>query len=82
MSAAVRPGDRGTVVAAVEVLSGSTRRKGVGRLWAFLGPAFVAAVAGGGVFILDARVARADRAGMVLVAGGHVAPGVVNYRGG
>jgi manganese transport protein len=33
------------VSAAVEVLAGGTRRKGLARLWPFLGPAFVACVA-------------------------------------
>jgi manganese transport protein len=44
--AAARPAaDAGTVVAAVEVLSGRSARKGPARLWPFLGPAFVACVA-------------------------------------
>jgi manganese transport protein len=33
------------VSAAVEVLSGRSRRRGLGRIWPFLGPAFVASVA-------------------------------------
>jgi manganese transport protein len=37
--------DRPLVHAAVEVLSGTTSRKGLARLWPFLGPAFVACVA-------------------------------------
>lgn len=37
--------DRGTVTAATEVLGDSSRRRGIGRLLPFLGPAFVAAVA-------------------------------------
>ena len=37
--------DRDTVSAAVEVLSGETTRRGLGRLWPFLGPAFIASVA-------------------------------------
>jgi manganese transport protein len=41
----VRAGDRSTVSAAVEVLSGRSRRRGLGRIWPFLGPAFVASVA-------------------------------------
>ena len=41
----VSSADRGTVSAAVEVLSGSTRRRGLSRLWPFIGPAFVASVA-------------------------------------
>ena len=36
---------RGTVSAAVEVLSGETTRGGLGRLWPFLGQAFIASVA-------------------------------------
>jgi manganese transport protein len=42
---AVRIGDRTTVAAGVEILSGDTRRKGLARLMPFLGPAFVASVA-------------------------------------
>ncbi len=41
----VRSGDRGTVAAAVEVLSGRGTRRGLSRLMPFLGPAFIAAVA-------------------------------------
>ncbi len=41
----VRIGDRTTVAAGVEILSGDTRRKGLARLMPFLGPAFVASVA-------------------------------------
>jgi len=37
--------DRELVASAVEVLSGQTKRRGVARLWPFLGPAFVACVA-------------------------------------
>ncbi|MCE5272555.1 Nramp family divalent metal transporter [bacterium] len=37
--------DHGTVAAAVEVLSGDSSRKGLGRLMPFLGPAFIASVA-------------------------------------
>ncbi|MCY2929983.1 MAG: Nramp family divalent metal transporter [Planctomycetota bacterium] len=41
----VKSADQAAVTAAVEVLSGQTRRGGLGRLWPFLGPAFVASVA-------------------------------------
>lgn len=41
----VKTADRGTVTAAVEVLSGEGQRKGLARLWPFIGPAFVASVA-------------------------------------
>jgi len=41
----VKSGDRGTVAAAALVLSGGSRRRGLRRLWPFLGPAFVASVA-------------------------------------
>ena len=41
----VSPGDRQTVAAAVEVLSGRSQRRWYSRLWPFLGPAFVASVA-------------------------------------
>jgi manganese transport protein len=41
----VRPGDLATVHAAGEILSGRVRRRGLGRLLPFLGPAFVASVA-------------------------------------
>jgi len=37
--------DKGTAVAAAEVLSGRTRRRGLARLLPFLGPAFIASVA-------------------------------------
>ena len=40
-----RTTDQITVTAAVEVLSGESTRKGLGRLWPFLGPAFIASVA-------------------------------------
>jgi manganese transport protein len=40
-----RPGDVGTVRAAHEVLSGSTRKGPLGRVLPFLGPAFIASVA-------------------------------------
>ena len=42
---AVRSGDVTTVAAAVEVLSGESRRRGLARLFPFFGPAFVASVA-------------------------------------
>ncbi len=41
----VKSADKAAVTAAVEVLSGRTGRSGLGRLWPFLGPAFVASVA-------------------------------------
>ncbi len=41
----VKAGDRSTVAAAVEVLSGSSKKGGLARLWPFLGPACVASVA-------------------------------------
>ncbi len=41
----VKAGDRKAVAAAVEVLSGHSRKSGLARLWPFLGPAFVACVA-------------------------------------
>ena len=41
----VKSGDRKAVAAAVEVLSGRTKKGGLARLWPFLGPAFVACVA-------------------------------------
>jgi manganese transport protein len=41
----VKTGDRKAVAAAVEVLSGQTKKAGFARLWPFLGPAFVACVA-------------------------------------
>ena len=41
----VRPGDVGTVQAAGDILSGQGKQRGLARLWPFLGPAFVAAVA-------------------------------------
>ena len=37
--------DAATISAASEVLSGDTRRKGLARLWPFLGPAFIASIA-------------------------------------
>lgn len=40
-----RPGDAGTVSAAIEVLEGRSRKRGVARVLPFLGPAFVASVA-------------------------------------
>jgi len=44
-SETARRGDRGTVAAGVEVLSGQSGRRGVARALPFLGPAFVASVA-------------------------------------
>lgn len=41
----VKAADRGTLAAATEVLEGKGRRRGIGSLLPFLGPAFVAAVA-------------------------------------
>ena len=41
----VRPGDVGTIAAAVEVLSGRSRKGWLARTFPFLGPAFVACVA-------------------------------------
>jgi len=41
----VKAGDRKAVAAAVEVLSGQSKKTRLGRLWPFLGPAFVACVA-------------------------------------
>ena len=40
-----KPDDVKTVQAAMEVLHGQSKKRGVGRLWPFLGPAFIAAVA-------------------------------------
>jgi manganese transport protein len=39
------PGDRATVAAAIEVLSGTGKRRGLARLLPFLGPAIIASVA-------------------------------------
>ena len=39
------PGDRATVAAAIEVLSGTAKRRGLARLLPFLGPAIIASVA-------------------------------------
>jgi manganese transport protein len=44
-AASVKSGDRGTVVAGVEVLSGRGGRRGLARFLPFLGPAFIASVA-------------------------------------
>jgi len=41
----VKAGDRSTVAAAVQVLSGKSKKSRLARLWPFLGPAFVACVA-------------------------------------
>lgn len=43
--AVVRSGDRGTVAAGVEILSGEGQRRGFGKFFPFFGPAFVASVA-------------------------------------
>ncbi len=45
LGAPVRPGDIKTVDAAIDVLDGQSSRRGLGRLWPFLGPAFIACVA-------------------------------------
>ncbi len=45
MARKVRPGDIRTVSAAVEVLEGRSARRGIARMFPFLGPAFVASVA-------------------------------------
>ena len=45
MDVSVKTGDRSTVAAAVQVLSGKSKKSRLGRLWPFLGPAFVACVA-------------------------------------
>ncbi len=45
MARKVRPGDVRTVSAAVEVLEGRSARRGIARMFPFLGPAFVASVA-------------------------------------
>ncbi len=39
------PGDMATVSAAAEILAGRSTRRGLARLWPFLGPAFIASVA-------------------------------------
>ncbi len=41
----VRPGDVSTVAAAGDVLTGGGRRRGLGRLLPFMGPAFIASIA-------------------------------------
>jgi manganese transport protein len=41
----VKRGDVKTVRAAMDVLHGQSRKRGLGRLWPFLGPAFIASVA-------------------------------------
>jgi manganese transport protein len=45
VSTPIKVGDRGTVTAGVEILSGQSRRTGIARLLPFLGPAFIASVA-------------------------------------
>ena len=44
-SRGAKPDDLSTVQAALEILHGQGRKRGIGRLWPFLGPAFIAAVA-------------------------------------
>jgi manganese transport protein len=44
-AAEVKPGDAKTVGAAIDVLDGQSNKRGLGRLWPFLGPAFIACVA-------------------------------------
>jgi len=41
----IKPGDVKTVDAAIDVLDGQSNKRGLGRLWPFLGPAFIACVA-------------------------------------
>jgi manganese transport protein len=41
----VRRGDAATLAAASQVLTGESRKKGLARLWPFLGPAFIASIA-------------------------------------
>ena len=41
----IRPGDVKTVQAAIDVLEGQSEKRGLGRLFPFLGPAFIACVA-------------------------------------
>ena len=38
-------GDTATISAATDVLTGESRKKGLARLWPFLGPAFIASIA-------------------------------------
>jgi len=44
-TAEIKPGDVKTVDAAIDALSGQGTKSGLGRLWPFLGPAFIACVA-------------------------------------
>ena len=41
----VKRGDAATLAAATQVLTGESRKKGLARLWPFLGPAFIASIA-------------------------------------
>jgi len=41
----VKRGDAATLAAASQVLTGESRKKGLSRLWPFLGPAFIASIA-------------------------------------
>lgn len=41
----VKRGDAATLAAASQVLTGESRKKGLARLWPFLGPAFIASIA-------------------------------------
>jgi manganese transport protein len=41
----VKPGDAATLAAATQVLTGDSRKRGLARLWPFLGPAFIASIA-------------------------------------
>ena len=41
----LKPDDMATVTAAMQVLSGETKKKGIARLLPFLGPAFIASIA-------------------------------------
>jgi manganese transport protein len=41
----VKHGDAATLAAATQVLTGESRKKGLARLWPFLGPAFIASIA-------------------------------------
>jgi manganese transport protein len=40
-----KTGDAGTLRAATQVLAGASKRRGLARLWPFLGPAFIASIA-------------------------------------
>ena len=41
----IKPGDVKTVGAGIDILGGQSNKRGLGRLWPFLGPAFIACVA-------------------------------------